>query len=718
VKRALPVVIALLLAVAVLLVGPTRPAAADDARPASLVIREEEPRVFHVRWQTPVRGTAQLRLQPQLPPGAVPIEGTYERTLLGDSLVETWRFRLEGRGGLEGLELGVAGGALSTRTVVVTISLRSGAVHRAILAGRRASFVVPVAVLTEKPDLWQRAQTAIVGGWRLGLHWSHLLFAFLLVLAGGVRALGWGLGAFLLADIVGRLVPMDRPLASFGLALVALAAMLAAREAWLGRRARVVGLAALAGLAHGLTTAQTGDLGQVISAAIGTDGAHLTIGLAALLLFALRRGRLLSLVGGVAASALAVSLATVAPVQAAPAPAVPLSPMALVAGEADASPEATPTAATTDVEGLDLFLDVSVFETRVEVLARYEVLRRWLGLPFDDSVIVVAAQPALLQGAQDAARERIGVRIDGVPATPRQVRAAFTTRDATGVYLREAPKPESITEARVGLVLVFPTAAIPTAVVVDVADLPPDAATRARVLDPEVSRDAPLSADAPQVTWRNDLRSDPLPPIEALDVRRVPVRVPLLSVLLLLGAVASSGVFYRRAPGARLAVLRYGLFLALLVAPVGAVALPGLAGAAPTPTEAEQRAITGTLLDNLYRAFNERGEEEVYDRLALSLTGDQLEGAYVENRRTLAAQRLGGMRTRVDVVEVRAFEGLEAREDGGFRARVTWTVAGSVTHFGHRHLRRNRYDAVLDVAPLEGAWKIRDFDLRSTERVK
>ena len=41
-----------------------------------------------------------------------------------------------------------------------------------------------------------------------------------------------------------------------------------------------------------------------------------------------------------------------------------------------------------------------------------------------------------------------------------------------------------------------------------------------------------------------------------------------------------------------------------------------------------------------------------------------------------------------------------------------------MTHFGHRHLRRNRYDAVLDVAPMEGAWKIRDFDLRSTERVK
>ena len=46
------------------------------------------------------------------------------------------------------------------------------------------------------------------------------------------------------------------------------------------------------------------------------------------------------------------------------------------------------------------------------------------------------------------------------------------------------------------------------------------------------------------------------------------------------------------------------------------------------------------------------------------------------------------------------------RRENGFGVRSTWTAAGMVTHFGHRHFRENRYDAWIVIVPVDGAWKI------------
>ena len=40
-----------------------------------------------------------------------------------------------------------------------------------------------------------------------------------------------------------------------------------------------------------------------------------------------------------------------------------------------------------------------------------------------------------------------------------------------------------------------------------------------------------------------------------------------------------------------------------------------------------------------------------------------------------------------------------------------------MTHFGHRHFRQNRYDAVVTVTSDEGSWKITDLEVLDEERV-
>ena len=69
--------------------------------------------------------------------------------------------------------------------------------------------------------------------------------------------------------------------------------------------------------------------------------------------------------------------------------------------------------------------------------------------------------------------------------------------------------------------------------------------------------------------------------------------------------------------------------------------------------------------------------------------------------------------------QVPSLESLTAeRTDGGaFRANATWTVSGSVGHWGHVHQRRNRVRAELSVAPVDGDWKLIDLDLIEEERL-
>jgi hypothetical protein len=111
-------------------------------------------------------------------------------------------------------------------------------------------------------------------------------------------------------------------------------------------------------------------------------------------------------------------------------------------------------------------------------------------------------------------------------------------------------------------------------------------------------------------------------------------------------------------------------------------------------------------------------ESAAYDRLALSVTGDTLAEVYLEHRRAVRMEERGGARARVETVEVIEVGSVEPGSSGGFIADAIWTVGGTVTHFGHRHFRQNRYEARLDIVPVEGYWKIRSIDVFDEKRLR
>ena len=132
--------------------------------------------------------------------------------------------------------------------------------------------------------------------------------------------------------------------------------------------------------------------------------------------------------------------------------------------------------------------------------------------------------------------------------------------------------------------------------------------------------------------------------------------------------------------------------------------------------EPRGRAVVAALLHNIYRAFDYRDEEQIYDVLARSASGDLLEQIYLETRRGLVLANQGGARAKVKEIELVELAA-RAAEGRSFVADVTWNVSGSVGHWGHVHQRRNRVRARLTLAPQAGVWKLMEMEVLEEERL-
>jgi hypothetical protein len=128
------------------------------------------------------------------------------------------------------------------------------------------------------------------------------------------------------------------------------------------------------------------------------------------------------------------------------------------------------------------------------------------------------------------------------------------------------------------------------------------------------------------------------------------------------------------------------------------------------------QGLVGNLLHNVYRAFDYRGEEVIYDVLARSVSGDLLADIYLETRNSLELASQGGARVKVKKVEM---TGTELKDRSGNRLTVTseWVVSGSVGHWGHVHQRINSYQAELEISEIDKEWKLTGLEILQEERL-
>lgn len=145
-----------------------------------------------------------------------------------------------------------------------------------------------------------------------------------------------------------------------------------------------------------------------------------------------------------------------------------------------------------------------------------------------------------------------------------------------------------------------------------------------------------------------------------------------------------------------------------------AFSAPGLEPLTITDAQTEFWRLTPALLLVVYEAFGETKEDAIYDTLASVTHGEALEYLYLER---VGAMRGGGL-DEVDqtIHEIKLLNTRVGRENSALVIDASWQVIGTVGHAEHLHVRGNTYSADLTVSPVEGAWRITDFELRDVNR--
>jgi len=716
-------------------------ATADIVQPVNVQAKEQEPNTFLVQWQVPKLYPVQAMPEPVLPDSC---RTRGERVLQDQPAAWLNRQVYRCPDGLAGHRIGISYRLVNAgQTTVMRVDFLSGEQLVHLLAEGEMWWDVPEVDAGLLAKLWPNVRRAVLQGVRHFFDaWVHIAFWLAISLVGragtSIRLVTVFSAAQILAVILSSALGAGLPivLAEGG---VAIAAVLLASEALrpVGERRQLTGIAIVAGLLHGLglggmLPAPPSFAGiewlYSVLAVVGMDAVLLTLALAVAWLGLLAAGRSWSgallrgvgvFVGGTAVAATLVLLFSNPTVEAEAGLDASRLPVATGAGSAAGTPGSRRIAQQTSQSPVQSFLAVEAFEVRHEVLVRLKDVAEEVELAATGT-LEIEEQGNIKDRLQAMVLPLATVTIDGDKANPVVDRVDFLTVGTQGVLLRPEPVTEVIDEAFIGVTVVYLTPRTPEAVTLRwesfdgvMSEIP------ATVSDPEFSQTMTLTAEAPEVEWQNNLSEDPIPVVNAVAIEPMEIPVPLLALpLLIVSMVLLSSALWGRRSATRFALARLVLAIGLVVAPIGemAVALPSSLGSVPSAGEA--RRILAGVLPNVYRAFEFREESDAYDRLAVSVTGDTLSEIYLEHRRSLEMEERGGARARVETVEVPEVRQVSPADNGGFVADAVWVVGGTVTHFGHRHFRQNRYDARVSLVPVDNTWKIHTIELFDEERIR
>jgi hypothetical protein len=234
-----------------------------------------------------------------------------------------------------------------------------------------------------------------------------------------------------------------------------------------------------------------------------------------------------------------------------------------------------------------------------------------------------------------------------------------------------------------------------------------------------------VTPDDNVLTWTNFLKKYIVPTVAKIEVDEslTTMKIPLASVLCLLALLPLGLQIKKRKKNIRTVGLYSGLAVVLiagsiLLYPFLKVAVAKPAVLAPKMTDDKAVTVLNSLLKNIYRSFDFREEEDVYDRLATSVSGDLLSEIYLQNRKSMVVTQAGGARARVKEVKILDVDVASVDDRPlGLLFHARWTAMGTVGHWGHIHMRKNQYDANITVEPVEGAWKITGLELLEEKRI-
>ncbi len=150
-------------------------------------------------------------------------------------------------------------------------------------------------------------------------------------------------------------------------------------------------------------------------------------------------------------------------------------------------------------------------------------------------------------------------------------------------------------------------------------------------------------------------------------------------------------------------------------------------GKRPPPSDVYSAEIVNNLMRGIYRSIEEVDESAIYDSLAKVTSEEVRQRVYLEMIQSLRMSEQGGAVAhvgdiRIDTVSSPVAISNEAPNldmklsDAAWSTQVTWTVAGTVEHWGHIHERVNQFTADVTIDATSTERQLADHAARSNVR--
>jgi hypothetical protein len=376
--------------------------------------------------------------------------------------------------------------------------------------------------------------------------------------------------------------------------------------------------------------------------------------------------------------------------------------------------------------GVRTYLYIEPYEVRHEILVRVKDMMTWMSFDLRGNEYIEKDEfnPVRQKTAQFF-MDRENVLIDGSKGKPILDRTAYVESSMLRSRFIEIPERLPLNTAMVGIVITYLTDGIPGEVITE-WNLFSDRVQKVTgsMVDPAGPFPYDLSPSDNVLKWTNYLKTYRLPTIDKIMVdethKGIPVPLGSLACVFLLVFF----IFWAFTRRKKFQPVRVQMTITLILAICSVFLFPyfhfsvGTGARASQISEEDSRKITLSLLKNIYRAFDFRDEEDVYDKLAISVTGDLLTDVYLQSRKSMVIEQAGGAQAKIKQVEVLETEVQESNtQKGAVAVRTKWTATGSVGHWGHLHTRQNAYDAVLTLTVADGYWKISGIEMLEEKRV-
>lgn len=374
------------------------------------------------------------------------------------------------------------------------------------------------------------------------------------------------------------------------------------------------------------------------------------------------------------------------------------------------------------------FVYIEPNEIRHEILIPLATLKTILPVKSRDaSFIEIDEQEPIRTLIRDWLRDENPVTVNGVRVLPEFSRIDFYGLDLRDFAAQAAAQKVSLASGRVGIILRYQT---------------PDDAVRDATVTWEkyystMNKIQSVVISYPEridrfefskhnkaidnvLKWTCDPNALPQPvrSVPATIAPRPELTIPVGSLICL--AIAFFSLRISR-PSCRLLVSGAALILAFSAWRTAGFVIDHPWQKPPEQSDEQATEIFQKLHQGVYRSLDFGSEERVYDVLATSVDGNLLEKLYLQLHQSLEMREQSGAVARIQSIKYdhgnQTLRSSTTVPWPGFEYSSTWTVAGTVEHWGHIHERQNRFDAVFTIEPRDGNWKITRMDIANQQQV-